>query len=148
MKTLKIPVLITLLLTGCGSNQATSTSSNYSSSKNSSSTTSSNQIISSSIELEKVDLELPVFIGTQSGFQIDRNIYGTFIEHIDTCIYNGIWSEMIMDRKFHDPVATGVSQWSKNGDVENNQEVYSKKNKFHIQKNGRDNSNYSVHYST
>ena len=124
MKTLKIPVLITLLLTGCGSNQVTSTSSNYSSSKNSSSTTSSNQIISSSIELEKVDLELPVFIGTQSGFQIDRNIYGTFIEHIDTCIYNGIWSEMIMDRKFHDPVATGVSQWSKNGDVENNQEVY------------------------
>ena len=75
MKTLKIPVLITLLLTGCGSNQVTSTSSNYSSSKNSSSTTSSNQIISSSIELEKVDLELPVFIGAQSGFQIDRNIY-------------------------------------------------------------------------
>jgi alpha-N-arabinofuranosidase len=39
-------------------------------------------------------------------------IYGQFIEHIDHCIYNGIWAEMLMDRKFYAPVGEEVSQWS------------------------------------
>ena len=29
-----------------------------------------------------------------------------------------------MDRKFHDPVGIGVSQWKKEGDVVNNTDVY------------------------
>ena len=47
-----------------------------------------------------------------SNFKINPFIYGTFIEHIDTCIYNGIWSEIILDRKFYRPVGEDVSQWS------------------------------------
>lgn len=44
--------------------------------------------------------------------EISPYIYGTFIEHIETCIYNGIWSEIILDRKFYTPVGKDVSQWS------------------------------------
>lgn len=44
---------------------------------------------------------------------INPFIYGTFIEHIDTCIYNGIWGEIIKDRKFYKPVNEDVSQWYK-----------------------------------
>ena len=47
-----------------------------------------------------------------SSFEISPYIYGTFIEHIETCIYNGIWSEVIMDRKFYSPVGKEVSQWN------------------------------------
>lgn len=115
MKVTKLPILMALMLTSCSSNSSSSISQN---------TSNSNQITSSSVTEEKVDLELPIYFGSKAELKIDRNIYGTFIEHIDTCIYNGIWSEMIMDRKFHDPIASGVSQWTKNGDVENNTQVY------------------------
>lgn len=113
MKISKLPILITLMLTACSSNSSPI-------SENS----SGSSITSTNIVEEKVDLDLPVFIGTEVKEKIDRRIYGTFIEHIDTCIYNGIWSEMIMDRKFHDPVGVGVSQWKKEGDVVNNTDVY------------------------
>lgn len=113
MKISKLPILITLMLTACSSNSSPI-------SENS----SGSLITSTNIVEEKVDLDLPVFIGTEVKEKIDRRIYGTFIEHIDTCIYNGIWSEMIMDRKFHDPVGVGVSQWKKEGDVVNNTDVY------------------------
>lgn len=42
---------------------------------------------------------------------INPFIYGTFIEHIEKCIYNGLWSETILDRKFYKPVGQDVSQW-------------------------------------
>ena len=113
MKISKLPILITLMLTACSSNS--SPINDHS---------SGSLITSTNIVEEKVDLDLPVFIGTEVKEKIDRRIYGTFIEHIDTCIYNGIWSEMIMDRKFHDPVGVGVSQWKKEGDVVNNTDVY------------------------
>ena len=32
--------------------------------------------------------------------KIDRNIYGHFIEHLGRCINEGIWSEMLWNRKF------------------------------------------------
>ena len=113
MKISKLPILITLMLAACSSNSSSINNNN------------SNSLITSTNTIEeKVDLDLPVFIGSEVKEKIDRRIYGTFIEHIDTCIYNGIWSEMIMDRKFHDPVGTGVSQWKKEGDVVNNIDVY------------------------
>lgn len=43
--------------------------------------------------------------------EISPYIYGTFIEHIESCIYNGLWSEIIIDRKFYTPVGEDVSQW-------------------------------------
>lgn len=113
----RLPLIALILLSACNSNN--SSSSNEVSSKPSS-TNSSEEIK----ELEKVDLELPVFIGNNSELKIEKNIYGTFIEHIETCIYSGIWSEMIMDRKFHCPVAENVSQWSKNGNIEVNTSIY------------------------
>ena len=112
MKISKLPILITLMLTACSSNSSSINNN------------SSSLITSTNTIEEKVDLDLPVFIGSEVKDKIDRRIYGTFIEHIDTCIYNGIWSEMIMDRKFHDPVGIGVSQWKKEGDVVNNTDVY------------------------
>lgn len=57
----------------------------------------------------KVNLKL----NETSTSSINPFIYGTFIEHIDTCIYNGIWSEIILDRKFFKPVGEDVSQWNK-----------------------------------
>ena len=113
----KLPLIAMLLLSSCNSSTSSSTSEN-----SSTSTTSSNE--STPVELEKVDLELPIFIGNRQDIRIDRNIYGTFIEHIETCIYSGIWSEMIMDRKFHCPVGENVSQWSINGNVEVNTSLY------------------------
>jgi len=39
---------------------------------------------------------------TQVGATIDRRIYGHFIEHLGRCINNGIWAEMLQNRKFED----------------------------------------------
>ncbi len=38
------------------------------------------------------------------GPPIDPFIYGQFIEHLGRCIYGGIWSEMLEDRKFYFPI--------------------------------------------
>jgi alpha-N-arabinofuranosidase len=38
------------------------------------------------------------------GQPIEKYIYGQFIEHLGKCIYGGIWSEMVEDRKFYYPV--------------------------------------------
>lgn len=35
---------------------------------------------------------------------ISKFIYGQFIEHLGNCIYNGIWAEMLEDRKFYYPI--------------------------------------------
>jgi alpha-N-arabinofuranosidase len=36
---------------------------------------------------------------------INPNLYGMFIEHIGSLMYNGVWAEMIDDRKFYYPIA-------------------------------------------
>ncbi len=38
-------------------------------------------------------------------------VYGQFIEHLGRCIYQGIWAEMLEDRKFFYPVGAGESPW-------------------------------------
>ena len=43
----------------------------------------------------EIDVDASRTIGT-----IDRNIYGHFIEHLGRCIYEGIWAEMLWNRKF------------------------------------------------
>ena len=42
---------------------------------------------------------------------ISKYVYGQFIEHLGRCIYQGIWAEMLEDRKFFWPVAEGESPW-------------------------------------
>ncbi len=56
-------------------------------------------------------VEVTLKKGEVSQNKVNEFIYGTFIEHIETCIYNGIWSELIKDRKFYKPVNEDVSQW-------------------------------------
>jgi alpha-N-arabinofuranosidase len=40
----------------------------------------------------------------KTGAPINPFIYGQFIEHLGRCIYGGIWSEMLEDRKFYFPI--------------------------------------------
>jgi alpha-L-arabinofuranosidase len=42
---------------------------------------------------------------------ISKYIYGQFIEHLGNSIYNGLWSEMILDRKFFFPVTDKFEPW-------------------------------------
>lgn len=50
--------------------------------------------------------------------EISPLVYGQFIEHIETCIYDGIWSEKILDRKFYYEVGdSGLSPWTAAGSV-------------------------------
>jgi alpha-N-arabinofuranosidase len=46
---------------------------------------------------------LPMDAGSL-GPEISPWIYGQFIEHLDRCIYGGIWAEMLKDRKFFRPI--------------------------------------------
>jgi alpha-N-arabinofuranosidase len=42
----------------------------------------------------------------KTGAPISKNIYGQFLEHGGDIVNTGIWSEMLVDRKFFYPVAT------------------------------------------
>ncbi len=42
---------------------------------------------------------------------LSKYVYGQFIEHLGRCIYQGIWAEMLEDRKFFQPVGEGESPW-------------------------------------
>jgi len=42
---------------------------------------------------------------------ISPYLYGQFIEHLGRCIYQGIWAEMLEDRKFYQAVGTPDSPW-------------------------------------
>ncbi|MDI6845800.1 MAG: alpha-L-arabinofuranosidase C-terminal domain-containing protein [Candidatus Saccharicenans sp.] len=42
---------------------------------------------------------------------VSEYIYGQFIEHLGRCIYQGIWAEMLEDRKFYLPVGSAESPW-------------------------------------
>jgi alpha-N-arabinofuranosidase len=44
----------------------------------------------------------------KTGTPISKNIYGQFLEHGGDIVNAGIWSEMLADRKFFYPVATGA----------------------------------------
>ncbi len=53
-----------------------------------------------------------ISIDTQSKAEpISPYIYGQFIEHLGRCIYGGIWSEMLEDRKFYFPVPAEGDIW-------------------------------------
>ncbi len=47
----------------------------------------------------------------KTGKPVSKYIYGQFIEHLGRCIYQGIWAEMLEDRKFFWPVGQGESPW-------------------------------------
>lgn len=75
-----------------------------------------NKISSSETSLSpSFDRELKIFFDPTKASEdaISPLIYGTFIEHIEKCIYGGIWAELIMDRKFVAPIGEDVSQWKK-----------------------------------
>lgn len=60
-------------------------------------------------EAERVRLQIET---SRRGEPISKYIYGQFIEHLGYCIYNGIWSEMIWDRKFFYPVTDDYAPWT------------------------------------
>jgi len=56
---------------------------------------------------------------SKTGAPISKYIYGQFIEHLGRCIYQGIWAEMLEDRKFFYPVGDKESPWKAVGDARN-----------------------------
>ena len=48
---------------------------------------------------------------TKTGEPISKYIYGQFIEHLGRCIYDGIWAEMLQDRKFYYPITDEFNPW-------------------------------------
>ncbi|MBI5095999.1 MAG: hypothetical protein HZB26_26630 [Candidatus Hydrogenedentes bacterium] len=52
----------------------------------------------------------------KSATPISKYVYGQFIEHLGHCIYNGIWAEMLEDRKFYCAVGDKESLWKVVGD--------------------------------
>ncbi len=48
---------------------------------------------------------------TRTGEPISSYVYGQFIEHLGRCIYGGLWSEMLEDRKFFYPVTGETPPW-------------------------------------
>src|SRR5208283_4706024 len=45
---------------------------------------------------------------SKTGAPISKYIYGQFLEHGGDIVNNGVWSEMLVDRKFFYPVATSA----------------------------------------
>jgi len=56
---------------------------------------------------------------SSEGAPISKYLYGQFIEHLGRCIYQGIWAEMLEDRKFYYPVGDKESPWKVVGDARN-----------------------------
>lgn len=42
---------------------------------------------------------------------VSKYLYGQFIEHLGKSVYGGLWSEMILDRKFFYPITDNYSPW-------------------------------------
>jgi alpha-N-arabinofuranosidase len=49
---------------------------------------------------------------SKTGEPISKYIYGQFIEHLGRCIYDGIWAEMLQDRKFYYPITDDFNPWA------------------------------------
>jgi alpha-N-arabinofuranosidase len=47
---------------------------------------------------------------TKTGAPISKNIYGQFLEHGGDIVNTGVWSEMLVDRKFFYPVSSSASK--------------------------------------
>jgi alpha-N-arabinofuranosidase len=47
---------------------------------------------------------------------MSKYIYGQFIEHLGRCIYQGIWAEMLQDRKFFYALGGEESPWKQSGE--------------------------------
>lgn len=110
-KRIKTLLALLLTLTGCGVKDSTTDKS------------STAETADPLLQREIKEVPMEFSINDISSFEINPYIYGTFIEHIETCIYNGIWSEVIMDRKFYAPIGKDVSQWSiKKGTVDSGSE--------------------------
>lgn len=110
-KRIKTLLALLLTLTGCGVKDSTTDKS------------STAETADPLLQREMKEVPMEFSINDISPFEINPYIYGTFIEHIETCIYNGIWSEVIMDRKFYAPIGKDVSQWSiKKGIVDSGSE--------------------------
>jgi alpha-N-arabinofuranosidase len=45
---------------------------------------------------------------SKTGAPISKNIYGQFLEHGGDIVNTGVWSEMLVDRKFYYPIATSA----------------------------------------
>ena len=45
---------------------------------------------------------------SKTGTPISKNIYGQFLEHGGDIVNTGVWSEMLVDRKFFHPVAASA----------------------------------------
>jgi alpha-N-arabinofuranosidase len=45
---------------------------------------------------------------SKTGAPISKNIYGQFLEHGGDIVNTGVWSEMLVDRKFFYPVSTSA----------------------------------------
>jgi len=58
-----------------------------------------------------------VIDGAKTGKPVSKYIYGQFIEHLGRSIYQGLWAEMLEDRKFFWPVGQGESPWKAIGDA-------------------------------
>ena len=110
-KRIKTLLALLLTLTGCGVKDSTTDKS------------STAETADPLLQREMKEVPMEFSINDISSFEINPYIYGTFIEHIETCIYNGIWSEVIMDRKFYAPIGKDVSKWSiKKGTVDSGSE--------------------------
>ena len=70
------------------------------------------------VRLSGKDISRPkVVIDTEKmGRPVSKYIYGQFIEHLGRCIYQGIWAEMLEDRKFFRAVGEAESPWKAVGE--------------------------------
>jgi alpha-N-arabinofuranosidase len=74
------------------------------------------------VKLELVSTRTPqpqvTIDASKTGEPVSKYVYGQFIEHLGRCIYGGIWSEMLEDRKLFYPVGAKESPWQTSGGVE------------------------------
>jgi alpha-N-arabinofuranosidase len=69
------------------------------------------------VRLSGQDVSRPAVMidAAKTGAPLSKYIYGQFIEHLGRCIYQGIWAEMLEDRKFFWNVGEGESPWKAAG---------------------------------